>query len=69
LIHKLNYYGNRDKKLNWIANFLGNRQQKVLLNGIPQGTILDPTLFLLSINDLPKHVNCNVKILCKRLLA
>jgi hypothetical protein len=45
LIHKLNYYGNRDKKLNWIANFLGNRQQKVLLNGIPQGTILDQPYF------------------------
>ena len=32
LIHKLNYYGIRDKKLNWITYFLGNRQ--VLLNGI-----------------------------------
>jgi hypothetical protein len=55
LIHKLNYYGIRDKNLNWITDFLGNRQQQVLLNGItssklsvdsgvPQGTVLDPTL-------------------------
>jgi hypothetical protein len=33
LIHKLNYYGIRDKNLNWITDFLGNRQQQVLLNG------------------------------------
>jgi hypothetical protein len=73
LIHRLNYYGIRDKHLNWITYFLGNRQQQVLLNGIassklsidsgvPQGTVLDPTLFLLFINDLPEHVNCNVRL-------
>jgi hypothetical protein len=50
LIHRLNYYGIRD--------FLENRQQQVLLNGItssklsvdsgvPQGTVLRPTLFKL----------------------
>ena len=72
-INKLNYYGIRDKNLNWITYFLGNRQQQVLLNGIassklsidsgvPQGTVLDPTLFLLFINDLPEHVNCNVRL-------
>jgi hypothetical protein len=33
LIHKLNYYGIRDKNLNWITDFLGNKQH-VLLNGI-----------------------------------
>ena len=73
MIHRLNYYGIRDKHLNWITYFLGNRQQQVLLNGIassklsidsgvPQGTVLDPTLFLLFINDLPEHVNCNVRL-------
>ena len=50
LIHRLNHYGIRD--------FLENRQQQVLLNGItssklsvdsgvPQGTVLSPTLFKL----------------------
>ena len=73
LIHKLNYYGIRDKNLNWITDFLGNRQHQVLLNGIPssklsvdsgvpQGLVLTPTLFLLFINDLPEHVNCNVRL-------
>jgi len=30
LIHKSNYYGIRNKNLNWITNFLGNRQQQIL---------------------------------------
>jgi hypothetical protein len=45
-----------------MSDFLGNRQQQVLLNGItssklsvesgvPQVTVLDPTLFLSFIND------------------
>ena len=57
----------------WPSNFLSNRQLQVALDGrslqecpvnagIPQGSILGPTLFLLYISDLPDDVICNIAI-------
>ena len=71
LLLKLKAHGIRDGLIDWTEQWLTDRRQRVVVDGeiskwisvlswVPQGSVLEPLVFLIYTNDLDNNITRNV---------